>query len=122
VTLGETPRSERPTRVRRSGADLATRSWPFAARWDRERQGIPGGRANELLEILDAMGAMVDILGPPTLGILRLPAHWTSLSGGVKVNDDELLAEIRTVGADEWEQATAEAARLASEHPAAGDR
>jgi hypothetical protein len=29
----------------------------------------------------------------------------------VKVNEDELLAELRTVGADEWEQAVAEAER-----------
>jgi len=27
------------------------------------------------------------------------------------VNEDELLAELRTVGADEWEQAVAEAER-----------
>jgi hypothetical protein len=60
---------------------------------------------------------MLDILGPPTLGILRLLAHWVSLGGGVKVNDDELLAELRAVGADEWEQAIAEAARPASEPP-----
>jgi hypothetical protein len=29
----------------------------------------------------------------------------------VKVSEDELLAEVRTVGADEWEQAVAEAER-----------
>jgi hypothetical protein len=29
----------------------------------------------------------------------------------VKVSDDELLAELRSVGADEWEQAVAEAER-----------
>jgi hypothetical protein len=61
------------------------------------------------------MEAMLDILGPPTLGILRLLAHWVSHGGGVKVNEDEVLAEIRAVGADEWEQAIAEAARPAGE-------
>jgi hypothetical protein len=81
----------------------------------RERQGIPGGRADELLEVLDAMAAMLDILGPPTLGILRLLAHWATQGGGVEVNEDELLAEVRAVGADEWEQATAEAERRARE-------
>jgi hypothetical protein len=81
----------------------------------RERQGIPGGRADELLEVLEAMGAMLDTLGPPTLGILRLLAHWVSHGGGVRVNEDEVLAEIRAVGADEWEQALAEAERPASE-------
>jgi hypothetical protein len=29
----------------------------------------------------------------------------------VKASEDELLAEVRTVGADEWEQAVAEAER-----------
>jgi hypothetical protein len=43
--------------------------------------------------------------------MLRLLAHWANHGGGVKVNEDELLAELRTVGADEWEQAIAEAER-----------
>lgn len=71
----------------------------------REREGIPGGRADELLEVLERLGAAVDILGPPAFGILRLLAHWASQGGGLKVNEDELVAEIRGVGADEWEQA-----------------
>ena len=53
----------------------------------------------------------MDILGPPTFGMLRLLAHWATQAGGVKVNEDELLAELRTVGADEWEPAVAEAER-----------
>jgi hypothetical protein len=75
----------------------------------REREGIPGGRADELLEVLERLGAAVDILGPPAFGILRLLAHWASQGGGLKVNEDELVAEIRGVGADEWEQAIADA-------------
>jgi hypothetical protein len=58
---------------------------------------------------------MLDILGPPTLGMLRLLAHWATQGGGLKVNEDELMAEVRAVGADEWEQATAEAERRARE-------
>jgi hypothetical protein len=81
----------------------------------REREGIPGSRADEVLEILERLGAAVDILGPPTFGILRLLAHWATQGGGVKVNEDELLAEVRAVGADEWEQATAEAERMLQE-------
>lgn len=41
----------------------------------REREGVPGSRADELLEALDGLRASVDILGPPTFGILRLLAH-----------------------------------------------
>jgi len=77
----------------------------------REREGVPGGRADELMEAVDGLRAVMDILGPPTFGMLRLLAHWATQAGGVKVNEDELLAELRTVGADEWEQAVAEAER-----------
>ena len=54
---------------------------------------------------------MLDSLGPPTLGILRLLAHWAARSGALKVSEDELLAEVRGVSADEWEQAMADAER-----------
>ncbi len=77
----------------------------------REREGVPGGRADELMEAVHGLRAVVDLLGPPTFGMLRLLAHWSTQGGGVKVNEDELLAELRTVGADEWEQAVAEAER-----------
>src|SRR5229473_1394341 len=77
----------------------------------REREGVPSGKADELMEAVDGLRAVMDILGPPTFGMLRLLAHWATQAGGVKVNEDELLAELRTVGADEWEQAVAEAER-----------
>ena len=64
----------------------------------------------------------MDILGPPTFGMLRLLAHWSTQAGGVKVNEDELLAELRTVGADEWEQAVAEAERDLYETSVAGQK
>lgn len=76
-----------------------------------EREGVPAGRADELMEAVDGLRAAMDILGPPTFGMLRLLAHWASLGGTVKVSEDELLAELRSVGADEWEQAVAEAER-----------
>jgi hypothetical protein len=85
----------------------------------REREGIPASRADELLEALEGVRAAVDILGPPALGMLRLLAHWAVQGGGVKVSEDELLAEVRTVGADEWEQAVAEAER--DLHPPSGE-
>ena len=78
----------------------------------REREGIPGSRADELPEVLERLGAAVELLGPPAFGILRLLAFWAAQGGGLRVNEDELLAEIRAAGADEWEQATAEAERM----------
>ena len=77
----------------------------------RERDGIPIGRADDLLEVLESVRLMLDSLGPPTLGILRLLAHWAARSGAIKVSDDELLAEVRAVAADEWDQAIADAER-----------
>ncbi len=65
---------------------------------------------------------------PPALGVLRLLAHWSVQTEGLRVSEDALLAEVRTVGAEEWEQATAQAERLrgdlsraADEGPVAGD-
>jgi hypothetical protein len=77
----------------------------------RERDGIPAGPAEELLEAFEGLRAVVELLGPPTFGILRLLAHWAAQSGGVKVTEDELIAELRAVGADEWEQAVADTER-----------
>ena len=85
----------------------------------REREGVPGSRADELLEALDGLRAAVDVVGPPTFGMLRLLAHWATQGGGLKVNEDELLAEVRAVGADEWEQAIADAERDVHQTPGA---
>jgi len=77
----------------------------------RGREGVPGGRVEELLGAIESVRVAVELLGPPTLGTQRLLAHWAARDGGVKVSEDELLAEVRAVGADEWEQAVAEAER-----------
>ncbi len=75
------------------------------------RQGVPGGRIEEVLGAIESVRVAVELLGPPTLGTQRLLAHWATRDGGVKVAEDELLAELRAVGADEWEQAVSEAER-----------
>ncbi len=77
----------------------------------RGREGVPGGRIEEVLGAIETVRVAVELLGPPTLGTQRLLAHWATRDGGVKVNEDELLAELRAVGADEWEQAISEAER-----------
>jgi hypothetical protein len=75
----------------------------------RSREGVPAGRVEELLGALEGVRLTLDLMGPPTFGMLRLLAHWAARDGGVKVNEDELLAELRVTGADEWEQAVADA-------------
>jgi hypothetical protein len=77
----------------------------------RSREGVPAGRVEELLGALEGVRLTLDLMGPPTFGMLRLLAHWATRDGSVKVSEDELLAELRVTGADEWEQAVADAER-----------
>ena len=77
----------------------------------REREGVPAGKAEEILEALEGVRTVVELLGPPSFGLMRLLAHWATQSGGLKVSEDELLAELRVVAGDEWEQALSEAER-----------
>ena len=77
----------------------------------RSREGIPAGRVEELLGALEGVRLTLDLMAPPTFGMLRLLAHWAARDGSVKVNEDEIVAELRVTGADEWEQAVADAER-----------
>ena len=77
----------------------------------RGREGVAAGKAEEILEVLEGVRTVVELLGPPSLGLMRLLSHWATQSGGLKVSEDELLAELRTVAADEWEQVVSEAER-----------
>jgi hypothetical protein len=77
----------------------------------RGREGVAAGKAEEILEALEGVRTIVELLGPPSLGVMRLLAHWATQSGGLRVSEDELLAELRSVAGDEWEQAVSEAER-----------
>ena len=77
----------------------------------QHRDGVPGGRVEELLGAIESVRLLLELLGPPTFGTQRLLAHWASRDGTVKVSEEELMAELRNVSADEWEQAVVEAER-----------
>jgi hypothetical protein len=77
----------------------------------RHRDGVPRGRVDELLGAIEGVRLLLELLGPPTLGTQRLLAHWASRDGAVRVTEEELLAELRNVSADEWEQVVVEAER-----------
>src|SRR5437773_1442122 len=77
----------------------------------RHRDGVPGGRVEELLGAIESVRLLLELLGPPTFGTQRLLAHWATRDGAVKVSEDELMAEVRVVSADEWEQAVADMER-----------
>lgn len=86
----------------------------------RSREGVPGGRVDEVLGALEGIRATLDLIGPPTFGIVQLLAFWAAREAGSKVSQDELLAEVRACGADEWEQAVEEAERGLPSGPKAG--
>ena len=75
------------------------------------RDGVHGGHVTELLGAIESVRLLLELLGPPTFGTQRLLAHWASRDGAVKVSEEELMAELRIVSADEWEQAVADAER-----------
>jgi hypothetical protein len=77
----------------------------------QHREGVPGGRVEELLGAIESVRVLLELLGPPTFGIQRLLAHWASRDRAVHVSEDELMAEVRAVSADEWEQVVTEAER-----------
>jgi hypothetical protein len=77
----------------------------------RHREGVPGGRVEEILGAIESVRLLLELLGPPTFGTQRLLAHWASRDRAVKVSEDELMAEVRIVSADEWEQAVVDAER-----------
>jgi len=76
----------------------------FAA---RQRTGL-----RELVEDvqydLNELRHMVDVLGPAALGTQRILAHWAAQTGGLRVSEDELLAEGRMVAGEEWQGQLAE--------------
>lgn len=86
----------------------------------QHRDGVPGGRVEELLGAIESVRLLLELLGPPTFGTQRLLAHWASRDGAVKVSEEELMAEVRVVSADEWEQAVADAERDLSSAQGAG--
>jgi hypothetical protein len=77
----------------------------------RHREGVPGGRVEEILGAIESVRLLLELLGPPTFGTQRLLAHWASRDRAVRVSEDELMAEVRIVSADEWEQAVVDAER-----------
>jgi hypothetical protein len=74
------------------------------------KKGVTQGRIDELLESIESEKRLMAHLGTATVGILRLLAHWATQTGGLRVSEDELVAEVRTAGHEEWDQISGEAA------------
>src|SRR6266851_8782853 len=63
---------------------------------ERQRSGLKEDLEDLQRELSDVKH-MLDVLGPASLGVQRILAHWAAQTGGLRVAEDELLAEGRMV-------------------------
>jgi hypothetical protein len=74
---------------------------------ERQRTGLREDIEDLQRELRD-LKQMVDVLGPAALGTQRILTHWAAQTGGLRVSEDELLAEGRLVADEEWQGQLAE--------------
>jgi hypothetical protein len=74
---------------------------------ERQRAGLREDMEDLQRELRD-LRHMVDVLGPAALGTQRILVHWAAQTGGLRVSEDELLAEGRLVADEEWQGQLAE--------------
>jgi len=74
---------------------------------ERQRSGLKED-IEDLQRELSDVKHMLDVLGPASLGVQRILAHWAAQTGGLRVTEDELLAEGRMVAEEEWQGQLAE--------------
>jgi hypothetical protein len=74
---------------------------------ERQRAGLKEDVKDLQRELRD-LKQMVDVLGPAALGTQRIHVHWAAQTGGLRVSEDELLAEGRLVADEEWQGQLAE--------------
>jgi hypothetical protein len=74
---------------------------------EKQRTGLREDLDDLQREIADVK-QMLDVLGPSSVGVLRILTHWATQTGGLRVSEDELLAEGRLVAGEEWQGQLAE--------------
>jgi hypothetical protein len=74
---------------------------------ERQRTGLKED-IDDLQRELRDLRQMVDVLGPAALATQRILSHWAAQTGGLRVSEDELLAEGRLVAEEEWQGQLAE--------------
>ena len=74
---------------------------------ERQRTGLKEDIEDLQREVRD-LRQMVDVIGPAALGTQRILAHWAAQTGGLRVSEDELLAEGQLVADEEWQGQLAE--------------
>jgi len=74
---------------------------------ERQRTGLKED-LEDLQRDLQDVKQMLDVVGPAALGTQRILAHWAAQTGGLRVSEDELVAEGRMVASEEWQGQLAE--------------
>ena len=74
---------------------------------ERQRTGLKED-LEDLQRDLQDVKQMLDVMGPAALGTQRILAHWAAQTGGLRVSEDELVAEGRMVASEEWQGQLAE--------------
>jgi hypothetical protein len=74
---------------------------------ERQRTGLKED-IEDLQRDLRDLRQMVDVIGPAALATPRILAHWAAQTGGLRVSEDELLAEGQLVADEEWQGHLAE--------------
>jgi hypothetical protein len=74
---------------------------------ERQRTGLKED-IEDLQRELSDLRQMVDVIGPAALGTQRILAHWAAQTGGLRVTEDELLAEGQLVADEAWQGQLAE--------------
>ena len=76
----------------------------MTAALDREDLGesVPASKADDIDERLGTVLDSLERVGPGVLGILGLLAHWATQSGGLEVDEDELIDEAWTASEQAW--------------------
>ena len=74
---------------------------------ERQRTGLKEDIEDLQRELRD-LRQMVDVIGPAALATPRILAHWAAQTGGLRVSEDELLAEGQLVADEEWQGNLAE--------------
>ena len=64
--------------------------------------------SEDLQRELRDLRQMVDVIGPAALATPRILAHWAAQTGGLRVSEDELLAEGQLVADEDWQGHLAE--------------
>ena len=80
---------------------------------ERQRTGLKEDIEDLQRELRDVR-QMVGVIGPAALATPRILAHWAAQTGGLRVSEDELLAEGQLVADEAWQGHLAERGLLSS--------